>query len=65
MQVSVNYAKTNFSRLVEKAALGEEVIITKAGRPVAKLVSAGSATQPRKLGSAKGAFTFPKISMNL
>jgi antitoxin (DNA-binding transcriptional repressor) of toxin-antitoxin stability system len=40
--------------------LGEEVIIAKAGKPVAKLVQVGKATQSRKLGTAKGAFVVPR-----
>lgn len=37
-QVNVHEAKTHFSRLLERASKGEEVVIAKAGRPVAKLV---------------------------
>jgi prevent-host-death family protein len=36
--VSVHAAKTHFSRLVGRAAAGEEIIIAKTGKPVAKLV---------------------------
>jgi prevent-host-death family protein len=36
--VNVHAAKTHFSRLVDQAAAGEEIIIAKAGKPVAKLV---------------------------
>jgi len=36
--VNVHEAKTNLSRLLEAAAAGEEIIIAKAGKPVAKLV---------------------------
>jgi antitoxin (DNA-binding transcriptional repressor) of toxin-antitoxin stability system len=43
-------AKTQLSRLVDRAAAGEEIIIAKAGRPVARLVPMGAATQPRPLG---------------
>ena len=38
MIVNVHEAKTNLSRLLERVAAGEEVIIGKAGRPVARLV---------------------------
>lgn len=37
-QASVHEAKTHLSRLLRRAADGEEVIITRAGRPVARLV---------------------------
>jgi antitoxin (DNA-binding transcriptional repressor) of toxin-antitoxin stability system len=36
--VNVHAAKTHFSRLVDQAAAGEEIIIAKAGKPVAKQV---------------------------
>ena len=60
MEVNIHHAKTHLSRLLEKVALGEEVIIAKAGKPVAKLVPVRKSTQPRKLGSAKGTFVVPK-----
>jgi len=37
--VNIHEAKTNLSRLVEEVALGREIIIAKAGRPVARLTS--------------------------
>jgi antitoxin (DNA-binding transcriptional repressor) of toxin-antitoxin stability system len=43
---------TNLSRLLERAAQGEEIIIAKSGRPVAKLVRV--AAEPRKPGRLKG-----------
>lgn len=56
MQVNIHEAKTHLSKLLERAALGEEVVIAKAGTPVAKLVPVH---QPKKriFGSAKGEFT--------
>jgi prevent-host-death family protein len=39
MEVNIHEAKTHLSRLLERVALGEEVIIAKAGTPVAKLVA--------------------------
>lgn len=38
-------AKTHFSMLLERVAEGEEVVITKHGKPVARLVGAGKAEQ--------------------
>ena len=38
MEVNIHEAKTHLSRLLERVAMGEEVIIAKAGTPVAKLV---------------------------
>jgi prevent-host-death family protein len=38
MEVNIREAKTHLSRLLERVAIGEEVIISKAGKPVAKLI---------------------------
>ncbi|MBD3376030.1 type II toxin-antitoxin system prevent-host-death family antitoxin [candidate division KSB1 bacterium] len=54
IQVNIHEAKTNFSRLIAKVAEGEEIIIAKSNKPVAKLVQISPPTQSRKLGSAKG-----------
>ena len=59
MEVNIHEAKTHLSRLLERVAMGEEVIIAKAGKPVAKLVSVETHPKKRKLGSAKGKFTVP------
>ena len=50
--VNLYDAKTHLSELVEQAAEGEEIIIAKAGKPMAKLAPVGSAgrKRPRKLG---------------
>ena len=42
------------STLVKKAMLGEEVIIAKDNKPVARLIALRSRTKPREPGSAKG-----------
>ena len=52
--VSVHEAKTNLSQLVERAAHGEEIIIAKAGRPLARLVPLATRTSPRPLGLFAG-----------
>jgi len=54
MNVSVYDAKTNLSRLLDRAAGGEEIVITRNGRPVAKLVPAIPVRKPRRLGTLKG-----------
>jgi prevent-host-death family protein len=56
MEVNIHEAKTHLSRLLERVAVGEEVIIAKAGKPVAKLVPIKSSRPRFKLGSAKGKF---------
>lgn len=51
MQITnIHEAKTHLSRLVERAAAGEEIIIAKAGKPMAKLVPYRSNKSPRKPG---------------
>lgn len=57
MAVNIHEAKTHFSKLIEKVLRGEEVVIAKGGRPVARLVPIQPAKQPRRPGSAKGRVT--------
>jgi len=52
--VTIHEAKTNLSRLVKKAARGEEVIIARGSKPVARLVPIGEVEGRRKPGSLKG-----------
>lgn len=59
MEVNVHQAKTHLSKLLERVALGEEVVIAKAGTPVAKLVPIHGAAKMRVFGSAKGEFLVP------
>ena len=59
MEVNIHEAKTHLSRLLKRVALGEEVVIAKAGKPVAKLVPLDEQPRMRVLGSAKGEFTVP------
>lgn len=49
MQVNIHEAKTHFSRLVERARAGEEIVIAKAGKPVAKLIPVDQEPPPRRL----------------
>ena len=49
---NVHEAKTHLSKLLDRVAQGEEVIIAKSGRPVAKLVRV--AVEPRRPGRLKG-----------
>jgi len=53
-QINIHEAKTHLSRLVEEAAAGEEIVIAKAGKPVARLVGLGAEARPRRPGSLKG-----------
>ena len=53
-QVNLYDAKTQLSRLVERAAAGEEIVIAKGGRPLARLVPLARRTAPRELGFLTG-----------
>jgi prevent-host-death family protein len=53
MEINVYAAKTHLSRLIDQANAGEEIVITRHGRPVARLVPAGEKPE-RKLGTLKG-----------
>jgi prevent-host-death family protein len=59
--VNLHAAKTHFSRLVDEAAAGEEIIIAKAGKPMAKLTPlTPHEDQPkRRLGILAGRATVP------
>jgi prevent-host-death family protein len=52
--VNVHEAKTHLSRLLERVSQGEEIVIAKAGRPVARLVSVEERPARRTPGSALG-----------
>jgi len=53
-EISVYQAKTQLSKLLDRASQGEEVVITRNGRPVARLVPAQRRGAPRKLGALRG-----------
>ncbi len=52
-------AKTHFSKLLDKMLAGEEVIITRSGEPLAKLVPVQRKKKPN-FGWARGTFTIPE-----
>ena len=52
--VNIHEAKTHLSRLVERAVAGEEILIARAGKPVAKLVPYTDSPEPRRLGAWRG-----------
>jgi prevent-host-death family protein len=54
MTINVYEAKTHLSRLIDRAQAGEEVIITRHGRPVARLGPVQPKREPRKLGLLAG-----------
>lgn len=59
--VNIHAAKTHLSRLVDAAASGEEIIIARAGRPIARLVPLqNTLVRPRReLGRLAGEFNVP------
>jgi prevent-host-death family protein len=52
--VNIHEAKTHLSRLVERAAAGEEITISRAGKPIAKLVAYRSEVAQRVPGAWRG-----------
>ena len=54
-QINIHQAKTQLSKLVEEAAQGQDIIIAKAGKPIARLVALEKKPQlPRNPGGLKG-----------
>ena len=54
MEISIYAAKMHLSRLLDRAANGEEVVITRNAQPVAKLVAVRTARGARRLGVLRG-----------
>ena len=52
--VNVHEAKTHLSRLLEAVEAGEDVVIARAGKPIARLVPVGARTEPRTPGAWRG-----------
>ena len=52
--VNIHEAKTHLSRLVERVEAGEEIVIARAGRPIARLVPYRARTKPRTPGLWRG-----------
>ena len=57
--VNIHAAKTHLSRLVEQAAAGEEIVIAKSGKPVARLCPLPEPKKRRELGRLRGQFEVP------
>ena len=51
---NIHQAKTQLSKLIERVLLGEEIVIARAGKPVAKLVPYEQNHQPRRGGQWRG-----------
>jgi prevent-host-death family protein len=57
--VDIHAAKAHLSRLVEDAAAGEEIIIAKSGKPIARLCPLAEPKRRRKLGILDGKLRVP------
>lgn len=57
--INIHEAKTHLSRLLEKVAGGEEIIIAKAGKAIARLVPLDALPKKRQLGLLKGKLNVP------
>jgi len=58
-QVNLYEAKTQFSKLVDAAIAGEDIIIARAGKPVARLSALEKPVQKRRLGILDGQISIP------
>ena len=59
-RINIHQAKTQFSRLVERVASGEEIIIAKSGKPVARLVPYAPNRAVRRPGAMRGKIRIKK-----
>ena len=57
--INIHEAKTHLSKIVDEVAGGREVIIAKAGKPMARLAPLTSAKRPKKLGLLRGKLKVP------
>jgi prevent-host-death family protein len=58
--VNIHEAKTHLSKLVERAAGGETVVIAKAGKPLVRLSALAAPAEPRRLGFLAGEIEVPE-----
>ena len=56
--MNIHEAKTHFSKLLRRVAAGEEILIARAGRPVARLIPVRDESVPRVLGGYIGEVTW-------
>ena len=59
-EVDVQHAKTHLSKILNQVAIGEEVVITKAGKPVARLLPIAAPPRDRILGTGRGDYQVPE-----
>lgn len=58
MEVNIHEAKTHFSKLLRRVIAGEEIIISRAGRPLAKIVPIAGGAR-RRFGGDRGVVEVP------
>jgi len=58
VEVNIHEAKTHFSKLLRRVVAGEEIIISRAGEPLAKIVPIGPRVR-RRFGVDRGVFEVP------
>jgi prevent-host-death family protein len=58
--VNIHEAKTQLSRLIDRAAHGESFVIAKAGKPLVKVSAVDAPTEPKRLGFLKGEIEVPE-----
>jgi len=58
--INIHEAKTHLSRIVDEVAAGTEVVIAKAGKPMARLVPVEAAGRPKRYGLLKGKIQLPE-----
>lgn len=59
-KVNVHEAKTHFSRILSRVESGEEIVIAKAGKPIARIVPLFEKVSKRIPGTAKGRISLKK-----
>lgn len=57
--INIHEAKTHLSRIVDEVAAGAEIIIAKAGEPMARLSPISASPKPKRLGQLKGRIKVP------
>lgn len=60
MEVNVHEAKTTFSQLLRRVAAGETVVISRRGKPTAKLIPWSAPPERREGGADRGRFSVPE-----
>ena len=58
--VNVHEAKTHFSKLLRRVARGDEILIARAGKPIARLLPIARGRPAPVLGADRGKFTVPE-----